>query len=307
MRLSESIRKEAERRDYGPLASEALMATIYENVPVVGVIPNAVGRGIGYLSEKDLKDVQRESAGLEGSALAALPGYGAYRVALRDKAAMNRSTKMGAKHAPGNLLAEVAAPALWALAGAGVGALAGGKGKRRQGAVLGAAAASLLPTAIGGIAAASTDTRTDREQARHDADRANILRSLLIPGYGQYNLWKRRGTTAAPLKKEDDIMRLSQAIRKHAGSAATQVSRNAQAFIDGASPAARAADKARAARAAKLLMYTGGAATAGIWTEGRKLGYEQQVEEAGKKQRETDRKIQELKQRIAARKTNETK
>ena len=84
---------------------------------------------------------------------------------------------------------------LGAGAGAGIGGSIGGSSVAVPGALYGGAASASIGPAIAGLAALITNTRTKKEQEEED-NNSSALKNLLVPGYAQYQHYKRKGYLA---------------------------------------------------------------------------------------------------------------
>lgn len=117
----------------------------------------------------------------------------------------------GARHRTANIIAEYLSPYTSTAVGAGFGGLIGAgleyahggakpdimRGARRGAQVAGGLSA--VRSAIHApIAAAIRRRRTREEQAEHDDSVANAIVSMLVPGEGTYNTFKRFGSNRDP-------------------------------------------------------------------------------------------------------------
>ena len=93
-------------------------------------------------------------------------------------------------HAISELLGPITSHFATGLAGAGIGALAGGRQGMLRGAAIGGSL-SYASKAIAAIAAAIKRRRTKEEQLEND--KGSILKKYLIPGLAEYDLFKRQG------------------------------------------------------------------------------------------------------------------
>jgi len=185
------------------LSSEILGQSLTSHMPYVGGIANIGGAITAGFTDTRTKKEQKEASKEIGENY--IPSRGIYNFFKRTGRGVADSEEAGGEYANANNLTEYLTPA--PLVSGGVGAILGGTIGREIGGIeygkadkgeligagLGAVSGIVLPVMAAGVLALMSKTRTVKDQAKKD--KSYNLGSLLIPGVGEYNKWKRLGST----------------------------------------------------------------------------------------------------------------
>lgn len=200
---------------YGPFGS-TVMGLVPSIVSSVS-IPTKVLSSIGSIAG-GIEGVMSEDSNLKGNSL--IPGvsqskqWKRARKTIESALSNDRGTK-AVMNATTEALSPVSTIAP-ALAGAALGHFLGSSAAKKRGdtgseakrdsiagAILGGSAGFAIPQIISMLIASSKKRRSVDEQSEHDST-GHAVENLLVPGYGEYNFWKRQGSSRNLIPEEDD-------------------------------------------------------------------------------------------------------